>query len=277
MYVPYIFLKKESSHQSKKNQLQDDKLNGDEPPEDEIRIILVGATGCGKSSAGNILSKDNKAFKTSGYAKSETLKSLLKTFRICEYKIDIIDTPAVCNTELKHDEVKHEIDKAIALSSPGPHIILLCLPAEAVTKYYTDALKPFEKYFGEMVYDFTLVAFTKCDRSKDKSRDKIKESSQISTLMPNSKQQICLSNKSEGENFDGLEQIIQIINETKKTKKNSNQKEFASCLLSESAEKELKVHIKKERKQSNNRNVSRDAIKTSDIYLKQFSENTGFI
>ncbi|CAC5384275.1 unnamed protein product [Mytilus coruscus] len=96
--------KNNSNSTEKEKQFHKDGSAQFKPHENEFRIILLGATGSGKSSAGNDLLKNKDGFKTSCYAKSETKESALRTLTWENdskmYKIDIIDTPAYCDTGL---------------------------------------------------------------------------------------------------------------------------------------------------------------------------------
>lgn len=76
-----------------------------------------------------------EGFKTSCYAKSQTIRSLsesvIRTMKCIKvnktYKIDIIDTPAISDTELSNEDVNIQIEKAKELSKPGPHAFLFCV------------------------------------------------------------------------------------------------------------------------------------------------------
>lgn len=151
--------------------LQDEESNGEGAAVKEFRIILLGATGSGKSSTGNLLLND-KRFKTSCFAKAETKHSVLESkdetlnleniSQMC--RIKIIDTPAVRDSGLTDQDVENEIERASKLSKPGPHAFLLCIPAPSMTNYYIDVIKRYEKYFDEDIYDFIVVAFTRYEQ-----------------------------------------------------------------------------------------------------------------
>lgn len=146
------------------------------PYDDEFKIILLGATGSGKSQLGNVLLQkmDTKegGFETSCYAKSKTKQSILKSVTKTvkrnnvskTYKIDIIDTPAISDTGLEHQEVEQEIEKAKLLSVPGPHAFLMCIPATAVTNYFTDEYALYEKHFRGRLRSSTIIVYTRCDQ-----------------------------------------------------------------------------------------------------------------
>lgn len=76
-----------------------------------------------------------------------------------------MDTPDWFNSEHTPDEVRAQISSCVALSSPGPHAFLLCVPIDQPAKTELQALGALETVFGlEAVQNYTLVVFTHTDR-----------------------------------------------------------------------------------------------------------------
>lgn len=77
----------------------------------------------------------------------------------------MVDTPDWFNSEQNPDEVRAQISSCVALSSPGPHAFLLCVPLDQSSKTELQALNALEAVFGpEAVQRHTLVLFTFGDR-----------------------------------------------------------------------------------------------------------------
>lgn len=205
----------------------------------EFKLILLGATGSGKSAAGNVLLQTNgndKRFETSCYAKSKTMQSsklsVNKTITmdnvIKTYKIDIIDTPSIYNTELSATDVKNEIEKAKKLSEPRTNAFLLCVPANAITHYLTDDMKLYEEYFDGSVYASTIVVFTRCDQVENLNKCEIdcKNAMKQNSILKKMKHYITLSpTLNEEKKGKQLEDLIQIIHTME------NQKSNRSCVI----------------------------------------------
>ncbi|XP_070775638.1 uncharacterized protein [Enoplosus armatus] len=137
----------------------------------ELRLVMLGRSGAGKSAAGNgILGREEFE------SHPESLTAITQE---CEKKkalvggrqVAVVDTPDWFNSEQTPVEVRAQISSCVALSSPGPHAFLLCVPLDQPAKTELQGLGALESVFGpEAVQKRTLVLFTYADRLRESGK-----------------------------------------------------------------------------------------------------------
>ncbi|KAK1875194.1 GTPase IMAP family member 8 [Dissostichus eleginoides] len=149
----------------------------------QMRMVLLGLPGGGKSSSGNTILGPDK-FKSETGFNAVTTETISQTATVEGRQVTVVDTPGITGEGLSPQQLFEEIMKSITEAKPGPHAFVIVVRIGRITSADIKMFEILKKLFGKDALKYAMVLFTYGDQLKGQSIDElIKSNPHVSDLV----------------------------------------------------------------------------------------------
>ena len=138
----------------------------------QMRMMLLGLPGGGKSSSGNTILGSDQFESDTGF-NAITTETISQTATVEGRQVTMVDTPGITGERLSPKKLFDEIMKSIREAQPGPHAFVIVVRISRITPADIKMFQMLKKLFGRDALKYSMVLFTHGDQLNGRSMDDV--------------------------------------------------------------------------------------------------------